>query len=137
MGHRVILFLLCCLLPATVSAETLEVREVQDGITIRLNDGRALRLIGIEDKEIPGGKAFLQQFLEGKALRTEIDAVNNISYHHDGKQRFLAYLYADEVLVNAELVRAGFGKVDVRSPFRYRDRFLALEKEANADNPLR
>ena len=45
--------------------------------------------------------------------------------------RTLAYVYLlDGTLANAEIIRQGFGHAYTRFPFRYLDRFRALEREA-------
>jgi len=146
--------LFVCLPLAYAQQDTLTVQRVIDGATLELNDGRTVRLIGIDTPEFKdqernlrnAGKAgidpthyagyaqrskdFLITLVEGHAVRTEFDPINIITGHHDKHARFLAYLYVDDVFVNAEIIHQGYGLTYREYSFRHKDKFLALEREA-------
>jgi micrococcal nuclease len=95
------------------------VERVVDGDTILVRiDGRRerVRYIGIDTPESvkPGtrvqcfGKAAAaanRRLVSGREVRLEYDAEARDRYG-----RLLAYVYRDELLVNAELIRQGYGK---------------------------
>ncbi|MCB9800314.1 MAG: thermonuclease family protein [Candidatus Omnitrophica bacterium] len=143
--------------PHDVCAKEFEVVKVIDGSTIKVSDGRTLRLIGInaaseklstamiEQLEELGisiedyrrmaseATAFLDDFLKGKALRLEVDPIYAQTFHHDARMHFLTYLYADDQMVNGEMIRRGYAYVNTFSFFRYKEDFLHLQKEAQAE----
>jgi endonuclease YncB( thermonuclease family) len=84
---------------------------VIDGDTIRLASGEVVRYIGIDTAE--RGEPYYWEatranrlMLEGKALRLESDVTNEDRYG-----RLLRYVYANDIFVNAELVRQGLALV--------------------------
>ncbi len=95
------------------------VERVVDGDTILVRiDGRSerVRYIGVDTPESvkPGarvqcfGKAAAaanRRLVAGREVRLEYDAEARDRYG-----RLLAYVYRDELLVNAELIRQGYGK---------------------------
>ena len=129
---------------------------VVDGDTIELVDGQLVRYIGIDTPELrrrvgdrwvddvqPMGleaAALNRKLIEGKRVRLEYDVQT-----HDRFGRLLAYVYVDsdvrqgdsqaEVMVNEELLRAGFAQLLTIAPnVRYVDRFRALAEEARKKN---
>lgn len=95
--------------------ESLAVLHVIDGDTIILRDGRRVRYIGVDTPERGdprlGGAA--QQATEanrrlvaGKPLRLELDVQAMDAYG-----RLLAYVWASDVFVNAELLREGYARL--------------------------
>jgi micrococcal nuclease len=106
---------------------------VIDGDTIELQTIGTVRLIGVDTPEAPQpgapgheAAAFLRTLVEGERLRLEYDLQRK-----DKFGRTLAYVYLpDHRFVNAEIVRQGHSPAYTKYPFRYRDRFIALEKEA-------
>jgi micrococcal nuclease len=101
------------------AASTARVERVVDGDTIVVRiDGRAerVRYIGVDTPESvkPGVRvqcfakaatAENRRLVLGRAVRLEYDAEARDRYG-----RLLAYVWRDDVLVNAELVRLGYGK---------------------------
>jgi len=63
-------------------------------------------------------------------VRTEVDPINVMMTHHDKYGRFLAYLYAGGILVNAEIIRQGYGVTFRKFQFRHREKFLEIEEAA-------
>jgi micrococcal nuclease len=109
----------------------IRVSEVTDGDTILLNNGNVVRYIGIDTPE-QGDSFFVEateanrQLVRGKKLRLEFDIDKQ-----DGYGRVLAYVWADSLLVNAELIRRGLASVYLFSPnLKYRDDFVSLQKGA-------
>ncbi|MFQ5862681.1 MAG: thermonuclease family protein [Candidatus Brocadiales bacterium] len=110
-------------------------KRVIDGDTIELSTGERVRYIGMDTLE-PKGKlgnviAEFNRFLvEGKEIRLEFDAEK-----YDKYNRLLAYVYVDDIFVNAMLVKRGLAKVMTVPPnVRYKKDFQQLEEEAKAAN---
>lgn len=126
------------------------VRNVIDGDTVVLNNGKKVRLIGIDTPEIHSGqklnrdakrtnkpvaeikklglvaKQFTERLLGGKKVIIEYD--DRIK---DRYGRTLGYLYLnDGTFINEEIIRQGYGVAYIRYPFKYMNRFRAAEKEA-------
>jgi len=118
------------------------VRRVIDGDTVELRDGRLVRYLGIDAPEVrrrngerwvvdpePMGREateFNRRLVEGQSVRLEYDVQTR-----DRFGRLLAYVYVGEVMVNAELVRAGFAQpLTIPPNVRYADRFRALTEDA-------
>jgi micrococcal nuclease len=122
--------------PSPTAATRLCVRVV-DGDTLELDGGERVRLIGVDTPETVDprrpveyfGKeasAFTRRMAEGKTVRLEYDQDTRDRYG-----RTLAYVYLpDGILLNAEIIRQGYGHAYTRFPFRYQEEFLALEREA-------
>jgi micrococcal nuclease len=135
LGSRAI-FALVALLTATAgSAEV--VTRVIDGDTIVVAGIGTVRLIGVDTPEtvdprkpveLFGKEAseFTRRLAEGKVLRLEFDVQRLDKY-----QRTLAYAYLpDGSMLNAEIVKQGYGHAYVKYPFKYLDEFRAYEREA-------
>ena len=137
-------------------------KRVIDGDTIELADGRLVRYIGIDTPEVrrrarPGDRDWRagegdrwiidpqpfsqaaaeanRRLVEGKTVRLEYDVQT-----HDRFGRLLAYVYVSarggsEVMVNAELINAGFAQLLTIPPdVRYAERFRALVEEARREH---
>ncbi|UCG55299.1 MAG: thermonuclease family protein [Dehalococcoidia bacterium] len=117
---------------------------VIDGDTIEVNiEGRLfdVRYIGIDTPEMvhptqgeePYGKEAYKkngELIEGKTVILEKDVSETDQYG-----RLLRYVYVDDLLVNAELVRLGYAQVSTYPPdLRYQDLFLELQQEARENN---
>ena len=110
---------------------------VIDGDTIELEGGERVRLIGVNTPESVDprrpverfGKeasAFTRRLAEGKAVRLEYDSETRDPYG-----RTLAYIYLpDGTLLNAEIIRQGYGFAYTRFPYRRVQEFVGLEREA-------
>jgi micrococcal nuclease len=115
----------------------LRVERVIDGDTLLLAHIGRVRLIGVDtpesvDPRRPVQKfaleaaAFLRQKVGGRDVRLEYDVER-----YDRYKRTLAYVFLpDGTFVNEEIIREGYGFAYTNFPFRYVDRFRALEKEA-------
>ena len=114
---------------------------VIDGDTILLTGGERVRLIGVDTPEIANphrpekkfgeefakeASAFTERLAEGKPVRLEFGREREDVYG-----RTLAYVYLEDgTLLNAALIRQGFGTAYTRYPFRFEEEFIRLEKEA-------
>jgi micrococcal nuclease len=114
-----------------------KVIDVVDGVTIIVSYGgnpvscvyigvsapeseNPLRSTGSEARQIN------KNLVEGKIVRLEFD-----ERKYDKYGRLLAYVYCDDVFVNAELIRQGYGSVMIVSPnTKHAEHFLKLETEA-------
>jgi len=128
----IILFLLLggCRAPPEVA----KVVQVIDGDTITVAGGYRVRYIGIDtpevypEKEAYGTEAWQANRLlvEGKEVRLERDVSQTDKYG-----RLLRYVYVDDILVNAELVKQGLAEAKAYPPdTKYQDLLEELEAEA-------
>jgi len=109
------------------------VKHVIDGNTVELDTGETVRYIGVSvsDPAKPderfGKEAveFNKNLVEGKKVRLEYDE------KVQDKEFFLAYVYQDNVFVNTEIIKQGYGSVFIISPnVKFASEFLKLEQEA-------
>jgi micrococcal nuclease len=116
--------------------EVAKVIQVIDGDTITVAGGYRVRYIGIDapevypEKEAYGAEAWQANRLlvEGKSVRLERDVSEADRYG-----RLLRYVYVDDIMVNAELVRQGLAEVKAYPPdIKYQDRLEGLESVAKA-----
>lgn len=110
---------------------------VIDGDTIELDGGERVRLIGVNTPETVDprrpverfGKeasSFTRRLAEGKTVRLELGDETRDRYG-----RTLGYIYLpDDTLLNAEIIRQGYGYAYTRFPYRRMDEFVELEREA-------
>ncbi|MDO8525966.1 MAG: thermonuclease family protein [Candidatus Omnitrophota bacterium] len=127
------------------------VSRVIDGDTIKLSDGRRVRLLGIDSPELHyseklvrdshrthkdmkeiqamGQRAagFTKRLCEGKPVRIESDIRKLDKYG-----RLLAYIYLpDGTFVNAKVLEEGYAQVMTIPPnVKYAEYFLKLQREA-------
>jgi micrococcal nuclease len=110
---------------------------VIDGDTIVLNNGKTIRLIGVDAPEIhhpeipvqrfgQEAKEFMKKIAQGEECYLEYEPDNL----YDQYGRLLAYVFVGDILLNAEIIRMGYAYAYTRFPFRRQDEFLSLEQEA-------
>lgn len=130
----IIVFLLLLICGCTSPPNTARVTQVIDGDTITIAGGYKVRYIGIDTPEVyPQVEAFgieawqaNRKLVEGKEVRLERDVSETDKYG-----RLLRYVYVDDVLVNAELVRQGLAQAKAYPPdIRYQDYLEKMEAEA-------
>jgi micrococcal nuclease len=140
-----VLLLVTLALPAGAqSAIEGTVVRIVDGDTIHVRLGERIekvRYIGVNTPEVhhprkgeePGGRAASLvngQLVSGRRVRLELDAQS-----HDRYGRLLAYVWVDDTMVNAELVRRGYAQVMTIPPnVRHQALFLKLQREARDAN---
>lgn len=110
-----------------------------DTLVVRHERGRPIkvRLIGVDTPETVRpespveyfgreASAFTRRLAEGKKVRLEFDQQRLDKY-----DRLPAYVYLpDGTMLNEEIIRQGYGHVFMKFPFRFKNRFRALEREA-------
>ena len=118
------------------------VKKVVDGDTIELLDGSMVRYIGIDTPEMSFKRAdkwehkpqryaveatlLNQKLVEGKKVRFEYDTVKKDRY-----RRILAYVYADNLFINGEMVKQGYAYTFNFPPnVRYAEVFAQYQDEA-------
>ena len=107
------------------------VTRVIDGDTIEIEGWIRVRYIGIDTPEIDEpyyseATEANRKLVEGKRIRLEKDVANKDKYG-----RLLRYVWVNEMMVNAELVRLGYAYSYSYPPnLKYQAHFLQLEKEA-------
>lgn len=117
-----------------------QVERVVDGDTLLLASGRRVRLLGVDTPETkhptrppePWGdeaSAFTRRLVEGRRVRLEYDVQIRDRYG-----RMLAWVWADDTLLNRALVEAGLSPAVLLSPLRpdYRRSLIEAEREARA-----
>ena len=113
---------------------TVKVVRVIDGDTIRVSGGWRVRYIGIDTPEV--GSDLQYYGPEAADFNGKLVGEQNVTLVKDvsDKDRFgrlLRFVYADGILVNAELVREGYARAVAYPPdTRYAECFVALEREA-------
>jgi len=136
-----ILLLLCLILAAGCAAPaTPLVTRVIDGDTIEVNIAgmrHRVRYIGIDTPELDDKRpafcalaqeatSYNRQLVGGKTVRLEKDVSETDQY-----ERLLRYVYVDDTLVNAELVRQGLAwAIPYEPDTKYQDYLEELEEEA-------
>ena len=149
------LILLLLSAPSHSQDKFYRVKRVVDGDTLLLTNGKRVRLIGVDTPEVHESKklyrdaertgrdiktikalgrkasAFTKSLVDRKEIRLEYDQANAHIGHRDKYGRILAYVYLkDGTLVNAEIIRQGYGFAYTRFPFGYMEEFRRYEREA-------
>ena len=130
----IIILLLLLIVGCQSPPATAKVTQVIDGDTIIIKGGYRVRYIGIDTPEIyPEVKAFgieawqaNRRLVEGNEVRLERDVSETDKYG-----RLLRYVYVDDVLVNAELVKLGLARAKAYPPdTKYQDYLAEMETGA-------
>jgi micrococcal nuclease len=120
------------------------VERVVDSDTLLLASGERVSLIGVDTPETKHpnkpvqyfgdeASAFTRSMVEGKRVRLELDDANAARRHKDNtpQKRTLAYVFLeDDTLLNAEIIKQGYGFALTRYPFSRMGEFRRLEREA-------
>ena len=127
---------------AVTSPDIEYVQRVVDGDTLLFGTGERVRLIGVDAPETKHpnkpveqfGKeasAFTRKMVEGKRVRLEYDPSNAARGHKDQYGRTLAFIFLEDgTLLNAEIIRQGYGHAYTQFPFSRMEEFRRLESEA-------
>ena len=108
---------------------------VIDGDTIRLSNGKTVRLIGLNAPESgqpcsSEATNTLREFVLGKQITLEEDVDDKDQYG-----RLLRYVYVDRTFINLELVRLGLAhKYEYGSNTKYSSQFEQAENEAKQND---
>jgi micrococcal nuclease len=114
------------------------VTRVIDGDTVVVEGTGTVRLIGVDTPETVdprepiqyfGKEAsdFTTQLATGRRVRLEFDQDRTDRY---GRTLAYVYLQPENLLLNAEIIRQGYGFAYTQFPFRMLSQFRALEREA-------
>ena len=132
-----LIVLLCILLFFESRPYKFTVKRVIDGDTIQLHNDKLVRLIGVDTPEINQffqsvehyGReetALTVKMVDGKAVRLKCDERQRDEYG-----RLLASIYLkDGTLLNAEIIKQGYGHTYTRFPFKHLEEFRQYENEA-------
>jgi len=137
MRSALILLILCLSFSYHVYGKEYVVKKVIDGDTIQLESGEVVRYLGVDTPELfskeKGPEFYAQEaarynkklvFL--KKVRLEFDVEKKDNYN-----RLLAYVFVKNIFVNAELVRLGYAKANIKPPnLKYKDMLLKLQQKA-------
>ena len=112
---------------------------VIDGDTIEVKDGAGIkykiRYIGIDTPEANEDYGDIateknKELVEGKIVKLEKDVSSTDKYG-----RILAYVYMEDIFINAYLVQEGYAQISTYPPdVKYVDYFLELQQEAKENN---
>ena len=114
--------------------QTVRVERVIDGDTIVVSGGQRVRYTGIDTPEVGQDAEYFGE--EATAFNRRLLASGRVTLEKDvsDKDRFgrlLRYVYADGILVNAELVREGYARAHAFPPdTSYAPCLSSLEQEA-------
>ena len=138
---RIIIAVALVLLVAGCVSETAKtqqryssVERVIDGDTIKMDNGDTIRLLGInapdkKEKLYEESSERLAHLVLGKYVRMENDSVNR-----DGYKRLLRYIFVNNTLVNAEMIREGYAKSYLlQTNLRYAKRLTDAEGYAKSN----
>lgn len=127
-----------CLLDSALEVETVQINAVFDGDTVRLVDGRKVRLVGINTPEVAhGGKAAeplaqeAKQQLEVLLKKTPIRLLQGTDTH-DQYGRVLGHLFdRDGNSIIADLLQQGMGfQVAIVPNLRFVDCYAQAQQQA-------
>ena len=124
-----------------VNRERVRVAKVVDGDTIKLENGKTVRYIGIDTPETVHPSKPIQcygkeasnknkELVEGKEIEIEKDVSETDKY-----SRLLRYIWIEDIFVNEYLVREGFAQSSSYPPdVKYQDRFREAERRAREED---
>lgn len=124
-----------------INREKAKVAKVIDGDTIKLEDGRVVRYIGIDTPETVHPSKPIQCYgqeasdknralVEGKEIEMEKDISETDKY-----DRLLRYIWVGNIFVNEYLVREGFAQSSTYPPdVKYQDKFIEAQRQAREES---
>lgn len=107
------------------------VKEIISPEMIVLDNDLKVRLIGVKENKAINGKAiqFLNEKLKGQKVFLKFDTTK-----YDKEGNLLCYLYLkNKTFINAHLIKNHLAKADFSMNFRYRDKFIAMQKSGRKD----
>ncbi len=143
----ILLFVLSVLLFSIIPSpvDTYYVTKVDDGDTIKVvmnGKTETIRFIGVDTPEThdprksvqcygEAASEFTSTLLDSKYVRLEADPLGT---NRDRYNRLLRYIYVDDVLVNEELVKQGYGFANLGFPFTKSGLFERHQDNARTNN---
>ncbi|HDP25828.1 MAG TPA: nuclease [Deltaproteobacteria bacterium] len=134
----IMIFLVLGLYHWAKAVHLFEVIEVYDGDTILIEDGRKVRLIGVDAPEVESPYRQEEPFgIQSKDYLRDLILHKKVSLNLgdtplDKYGRTLAYVYLGDVLINGRIIRDGWARAYRRFEYTHKDLFIAYEKEARA-----
>lgn len=139
------LFLCGCLNTVSLNKEY-RVTQIIDGDTIEVENGQAVRYLGIDTPETrkregekwvyapdayaEEAKEFNRKLVEGKTVRLEFDVQKKDKYN-----RWLAYCFVGDIFVNAKMLEDGYALLYTSPPnIKYADILVKMQEEARKNN---
>jgi micrococcal nuclease len=117
------------------------VERVIDGDTIKLVNGERVRYIGIDTPELHHPKKPVEYYArEAKDFNANLVGSKTVRLEFDVQQRdrfgrLLAYVYVDDIFVNAKIIEEGYAKILTIPPnVKYAEKFLKLQRQARDQN---
>ena len=102
------------------------IKEVISPEIVVLDNDLKVKLLGVKEKKERNGKAlqFLQEKLKGQKVFLKFDTIK-----YDKNGNLLCYLYLkNKTFINAHLIKNQLAAVDSSLNFKYKGKFLALQK---------
>ena len=102
------------------------VKEVIRPTLVKLNNDLVVRLIGVKEKEAANGQAirFLIEKTKGQKVLMKFD-----NQKYDEGNNLLCYLYLkNKTFINAHIIKEGLVDVDNLIDFKYKNKFLDLQR---------
>ena len=102
------------------------VKEVISPTLVKLNNDLVVRLIGVKEKEVANGQAirFLIEKTTGQKVFMKFD-----NQKYDEGNNLLCYLYLkNKTFINAHIIKEGLADVDSLTDFKYKNKFLDLQR---------
>lgn len=103
------------------------VKEVISPELLRLNNDLLVRLLGVKEKKDVNGEAiqFLMNKTKGQKVFLKFDNLK-----HDEHNDLLCYLYLrNKTFINADLIKNGLAETDSSKDFKYKNKFLELQRQ--------
>lgn len=102
------------------------VKEVISPELIKLNNDLIIRLLGVKEKKSVNEQAikFLLEKTKGQKVFMKFD-----NQKYDERNNLLCYLYLkNKTFINAHIIKEGLADVDGLTDFKYKDKFLNLQR---------
>lgn len=102
------------------------VKEVISPELMKLNNDLVVRLIGVKEKEAANGQAirYLIEKTKGQKVFMKFD-----NQKYDDGNNLLCYLYlSNKTFINAHIIKEGLADVDGLTDFKYKNKFLNLQR---------
>ncbi len=111
--------------------ELVRVFHVIDGDTVILSDGRHVRYLGIDAPEFGEYYAYEATAVNKALVEGQVVKLESGNHDTDCYGRFLRYVYAGGIFVNAELIAQGYATACIFDDTeKYSRMFINLEQKA-------
>jgi endonuclease YncB( thermonuclease family) len=110
--------------------EGVKVLQVVDGDTIVLENGEKVRYLGIDTPETGQPLSLEATQANNRLVGGKIVSLELGKPERDKDNRLLAYVFVDNVLINAELVRLGYSPIKGPVDQKYKKLFFDYQEEA-------